>query len=197
MTNQNDYYYYAKRFNFDTWYKHRQEEKAIKNAKIKELINAIKAEDVPLIKSLLKKNNIDITDEDASGQSPLEVSIEVCNPEIVYLLIERDNNYPDNLFYVLYNDQSKLLDYLFILASVKRPIKNIKQILDLLDDDVLIGSSMFNEKNSDGETPLDRAISLDNKETVELFLKYGAEVDPNNIKVMEYLVDNNLDYLVK
>jgi ankyrin repeat protein len=54
-----------------------------------------------------------------------------------------------------------------------------------------------NAKNESGETALMIAVYHGYTEIVKMLLEHGAEVDPDDIETMKFIVDHNLDYLVK
>ena len=62
---------------------------------------------------------------------------------------------------------------------------------------LLEGGADVNAKDRDGNTALMKAAEEKNTEIVKMLLEDGAEVDPDDTETMKFIVDHNLDYLVK
>lgn len=79
----------------------------------------------------------------------------------------------------------------------KELIKNIKQGNTEIVKLLLEAGADVNAKDIYGNTALMYSSEYGYTEIVKLLLEAGSEVDPNDTETMEFIVDHNLDYLVK
>lgn len=132
------------------------------------------------IVELLLKHRADINAKDKYEKTALMLASERGFIEIVKLLLETgaDVNAKDNI------DHTALID-----ASDEGYIEIVKLLIDAGAD--------VNAKTEDGWTALMLASRYGHPDIVKLLLEAGAEVDPNDKRIMRFIVNHNLDYLVK
>jgi ankyrin repeat protein len=129
---------------------------------------------------ILLESGADVNIKDEDGYTALITASSQGHAETVKLLLESGADV---------NAENKESFTALMYASLNGHIGTVKLLLEAGAD--------ANVKNEYGETALDIAESRGHTETVKLLLEAGAEIDPNDTETMEFIVDHNLDYLVK
>lgn len=151
-----------------------------KVASQEQFIQAIKAQNIELIKKLLPEVNINLPNKD--NEWPLHVAVDVGNLEIIFLLEQQSID-----FFQCDEYQNNALHY-----ACRTNNTNFEVIAYLIHKKVDV-----NGCNNSCQTPLHSAVFLDQPEIVTLLLKAGADpnakTDSGYSPLME-LIDSNAYY---
>lgn len=125
-----------------------------------ELLSAIRADKVDVVRSLVEANRVDVNAFENDGTTPLQWAIYHENPEIVELLISAGADVEAT--------NREGVTPLALAAQTGNP-----ELVELLLD----AGANVNNTMANGETPLMMAARTGNIDTIQLILDHGADID--------------------